>query len=45
MVNTSASHLGSGLMKDTHNLSFKFRKFEGQQDAAGMEDEIATLGQ
>ena len=32
----------SGLFKNTHNLRLKFRKFEGQHVAAGMEDEIET---
>jgi hypothetical protein len=30
-------------MQDTHNLSFKFREFEGEHDAAGMQDEVAAL--
>jgi hypothetical protein len=33
------------LMKDTHNLGFKFRKFESEDDPAGMKDQIAALRQ
>ena len=32
-------------MKDTHNLRFKFRKFEVEDRSAGMEDEIAAQRQ
>jgi hypothetical protein len=32
-------------MKNTHNLSFKFPKFDGENGAAWMEDEVAALGQ
>jgi hypothetical protein len=33
------------LMKDTHNLRLKFREFDGEHEAAGMEDEVEALGQ
>jgi hypothetical protein len=33
------------LLKDTHNLRLKFRKFDGEHDAARMEDEIEALRQ
>jgi hypothetical protein len=33
------------LMKDTHNLRLKFREFDGEHEAAGMEDEIEALGE
>jgi hypothetical protein len=32
-------------MKDTHDLGFKFRKFDGEDGAARVEDKIATLRQ
>jgi hypothetical protein len=33
------------LMKDTHNLGFKFREFEREDEAARMEDEIEACGE
>jgi hypothetical protein len=33
------------LVKDTHNLRLKFRKFYGENETAGMKDQIASLGQ
>jgi hypothetical protein len=32
-------------VKDTHNLRFKFRKFDGEDGTARMEDEIAAQRQ
>lgn len=32
-------------MEDTHNLSFKFRKFDGENETARMKDKVAALGQ
>jgi hypothetical protein len=32
-------------MKDTHNLRLKFRKIDGEDETAGMEDEVGALGQ
>jgi hypothetical protein len=32
-------------MENTHNLTFKFRKFDAENGAAGMKDEVAALGQ
>ncbi len=31
------------LMKNTHNLGFKFREFEGEHNAARMQDQIEAL--
>ena len=36
---------GMCLMKNTHNLRLKFRKFEGQDDSAWVKDQIASLRQ
>ena len=36
---------GICLVKDTHDLGFKFREIEAEDGAAGMEDEIAAGGQ
>ena len=36
---------GMRLMKNTHNLGFKFRKFESEDGSAWMEDQIAALRQ
>jgi hypothetical protein len=44
-VTRHAGRFGFRLMKDTHNLGLKFRKIESEHVAAGMEDEIAIVGQ
>jgi hypothetical protein len=36
---------GICLLKNTYNLRFKFRKFEGEDRAAGMKDQVAALRQ
>ena len=40
-----ARRFGLGLLKDTHDLCLKFREFDCQYRAAGMEDQIAPCGQ
>jgi len=34
-----------GLLEDTHDLGFQFHEVEREDDAAGMEDEIAAGGE
>ena len=40
-----ASAIGIGLLKDTYNLGFQFRKFHGEHDPLGVEDQVASLRQ
>ncbi len=39
------ARLGFCLLKDTHNLRLKFRKFDGEHRAAGMQDQVEAAGQ
>ena len=41
----ACSRLSPCLMKNTHNLGFEFREFEGHHRPARMQDQIEALGQ
>jgi len=42
-LNQSLGRIGFSLLKDTHNLGFKFRKIESEHRTAWMEDQVVTL--